>query len=80
MKKLVLVAALFMLVCGGSFLAHAQDPVKKGQPGTEQSKDSTTTEPAKQDTIVEEPQSDQPTTEDPQSDTSATDMSAQFAE
>ena len=30
MKKLVLVAALFMFVCGGSFLANAQDPVKTG--------------------------------------------------
>ena len=26
MKKLVLVAALFMFVCGGSFVANAQDP------------------------------------------------------
>ena len=25
MKKLVLVAALFMFVCGGSFVANAQD-------------------------------------------------------
>lgn len=80
MKKLVLVAALFMLACGGSFLANAQDPVKTGKPGTEQSKDTTTTEPAKQDTTVEEPQSDQPTTEDPQSETPAAGTSAQFAE
>ena len=31
MKKLVLVAALFMFVCGGSFVANAQDPVKTQQ-------------------------------------------------
>ena len=31
MKKLVLVAALFMFVCGGSFVANAQDPKQKNQ-------------------------------------------------
>mgnify|MGYP004515342201 CR=1 FL=1 len=29
MKKLVLVAALFMFVCGGSFLAQAKSPVEQ---------------------------------------------------
>ena len=40
MKKLVLVAALFMFVCGGSFVANAQDPVKtqQQQPATEKLK------------------------------------------
>lgn len=40
MKKLVLVAALFMFVCGGSFVANAQDPVKTQQqrPATEKLK------------------------------------------
>ena len=28
MKKLVLVAALFMFVCGGTFLAQAKAPVE----------------------------------------------------
>ena len=35
MKKLVIVVAMFMFVCSGSFLAMAQDPVKT-QPATEQ--------------------------------------------
>ena len=85
MKKLVLVAALFMLVCGGSFLANAQDPVKKEKPVTEQSKDSTTTEPVKEDSTVEEPKSaepksDQPATEDSENDAPATSTSTQSAE
>ena len=29
MKKLVLVAALFMFVCGGTFLAQAKAPVEQ---------------------------------------------------
>lgn len=39
-EKLVLVAALFMFVCGGSFVANAQDPVKtqQQQPATEKLK------------------------------------------
>lgn len=40
MKKLVLVAAMFMFVCGGSLLVKAQDPVKT-EKKTEQCKDST---------------------------------------
>ena len=41
MKKLVLVAALFMFVCGGSFVANAQDPVKtqQQQPATEKTEE-----------------------------------------
>ena len=34
MKKLVLVVAMFMFVCGGATFAMAQDPVKT-QPATE---------------------------------------------
>ena len=35
MKKLVLSVAMFVFVCGGSFVAMAQEPVKTQQP-TEQ--------------------------------------------
>ncbi len=68
MKKLVLVMMLFM--CGSSFLAIAQDPVKKNQPTTEKT-DSTTTKPAK-----DEPQSNEPANEKPDS----TQTSTQVAE
>ena len=57
MKKLVLVVAMFMFVCGGATFAMAQDPVKT-QPATEQTKgteDSTTSEPAKDEPKAEEP-------------------------
>ena len=37
MKKLVLVVAMFMFVCGGATFAMAQDPVKT-QPATEEPK------------------------------------------
>ena len=37
MKKLVLVVAMFMFVCGGSIFAMAQDPVKT-QPATEKNR------------------------------------------
>ena len=37
MKKLVLVVAMFMFVCGGATFAMAQDPVKT-QPATENRK------------------------------------------
>ena len=44
MRKLVLVAAMFMFVCGGSFLVKAQDPVKtQNQTEQKSSKDSTGT-------------------------------------
>lgn len=54
MKKLVLVVAMFMFVCGGSFFAMAQEPVQNAQ--TSQVtvvtdtivKDTTTTEPVKE--------------------------------
>ena len=49
MKKLVLVVAMFMFVCGGSIFAMAQDPVKT-QPATEKTEsteETTTSEPAK---------------------------------
>ena len=51
MKKLVLVAALFMFVCGGSFVANAQDPVKtqQQQPATEKTEEPKATEPAKEE-------------------------------
>lgn len=64
MKKLVLVAAMFMFVCGSSFFAMAQDPVKTPQSPTEQKQDSTTTEPAK-DEQKEEPAKDAPASETP---------------
>ncbi len=51
MKKLVLVAALFMFVCGGSFVANAQDPVKtqQQQPATGNAEEPKTAEPAKEE-------------------------------
>ena len=72
MKKLVLVAALFMLVCGGSFVANAQDPVKTQNP-TEQTKDSTSTAtPATEEPKAEEPKTDEPKSDEPKSDAPAT--------
>ena len=55
MKKLVLVAALFMFVCGGSFLANAQDPVKTQQPATEKTEEPKTEAPAKDAPATETP-------------------------
>ena len=40
MKKLVLVAALFMFVCGGSFLAQAKAPVEQPSKTTTLSNDT----------------------------------------
>lgn len=68
MKKLVL--AMMVFLCGSSFFALAQDPVKKPQTPTEQ-KDSTKTEPVK-----EESQPVEPGTETPDS----TKIPSQFAE
>ena len=65
MKKLVLVAALFMFVCGGSFLANAQDPVKTQQPATEKTEEPKATEPAKEEPKAEEPKTEAPATETP---------------
>ena len=51
MKKLVLVVAMFMFVCGGSFFAMAQEPVQKVQSSSMEVvtdtivKDTTTTQP-----------------------------------
>ena len=62
MKKLVLIVAMFMFVCGGSIFAMAQDPVKT-QPATEKTEsteETTTSEPAK-----EEPKADAPAAETP---------------
>ena len=58
MKKLVLVAALFMFVCGGSFVANAQDPVKtqQQQPATGNTEEPKTAEPAKEEPKAEEPE------------------------
>ena len=67
MKKLVLVAALFMFVCGGSFLANAQDPVKTQQPATEEPK-------------AEEPKTEAPATETPATETPAAETPAQPAQ
>ena len=77
MKKLVLVAALFMFVCGGSFVANAQDPVKtqQQQPATEKTEEPKATEPAK-----EEPKAEEPKAEDPANGTPATETPAQPAE
>ena len=44
MKKLVLVAALFMFVCGGTFLAHAQAPVEQPSKTTTLSNDTVVTD------------------------------------
>ena len=62
MKKLVLVAALFMFVCGGSFVANAQDPVKtqQQQPATEKTEEPKATEPAKEEPKAEEPKAKSP--------------------
>ena len=40
MKKLVLVAALFMFVCGGTFLAQAKAPVEQPSKTTTLSNDT----------------------------------------
>lgn len=56
MKKLVLVVAMFMFVCGGSFFAMAQEPV------TAQSLSSFETVVA--DTIVKDTTATQPVKED----------------
>ena len=62
MKKLVLVAALFMFVCGGSFVANAQDPVKtqQQQPATGNTEEPKTAEPAKEEPKTEEPKAEEP--------------------
>lgn len=51
MKKLVLVVAMFMFVCGSSFFAMAQDSVKPVQYVTEmpQVQDTVVTDTAKQE-------------------------------
>ena len=67
MKKLVLVAALFMFVCGGSFVANAQDPVKtqQQQPATGNAEEPKTAEPAKEEPKTEEPKAEEPKAEQP---------------
>ena len=73
MKKLVIVVAMFMFVCSGSFLAMAQDAVKT-QPATEQTEgteDSTTSEPAKEEPKTEEPAQDAPAQDAPATETPA---------
>jgi hypothetical protein len=57
MKKLVL--AMMVFLCGSSFFALAQDPVKKTQTPTEQ-KDSTKTEPVKEESQPAEPGTETP--------------------
>lgn len=44
MKKLVLVAALFMFVCGGTFLAQAKTPVEQPSQTTTLSNDTVVTD------------------------------------
>lgn len=44
MKKLVLVAALFMFVCGGSFLAQAKAPAEQPSKTTTLSNDTVVTD------------------------------------
>ena len=44
MKKLVLVAALFMFVCGGTFLAQAKAPVEQPSKTTTLSNDTVVTD------------------------------------
>ena len=46
MKKLVLVAALFMFVCGGSFLAQAKTSVQQPSDVTSMSNDTVVTDTA----------------------------------
>lgn len=46
MKKLVLVAALFMFVCGGSFLAQAKTSVQQPSEVTTLSNDTVVTDTA----------------------------------
>ena len=78
MKKLVLVVAMFMFVCGGSIFAMAQDPVKT-QPATEKTEsteETTTSEPAKEEPKAEEPAQNAPATDAPAS----TETPAQSAE
>lgn len=82
MKKLVLVAALFMFVCGGSFVANAQDPVKtqQQQPATEKTEEPKATESAKEEPKAEEPKAEEPKAEAPANGTPATETPAQPAE
>ena len=87
MKKLVLVAALFMFVCGGSFVANAQDPVKtqQQQPATGNTEEPKTAEPAKEEPKTEEPKAEEPKAEQPAANapangTPATETPAQPAE
>ena len=44
MKKLVLVAALFMFVCGGTFLSQANAPVEQPSKTTTLSNDTVVTD------------------------------------
>lgn len=46
MKKLVLVAALFMFVCGGSFLAQAKTSAQQSSEVTTMSNDTVITDTA----------------------------------
>ena len=77
MKKLVLVAALFMFVCGGSFVANAQDPVKTQQ---QQPATGNTEEPKTEEPKAEEPKAEQPAANAPANGTPATETPAQPAE
>ena len=87
MKKLVLVAALFMSVCGDSFVANALDPVKpqQQQPATGNAEEPKTAEPAKEEPKTEEPKAEEPKAEQPAANapangTPATETPAQPAE
>ena len=69
MKKLVLVVAMFMFVCGGATFAMAQDPVKT-QPATEKTESTektTTSEPAKEEPKDEKPAQNAPANDAPAS-------------
>ena len=76
-----------LFVCGGSFVANAQDPVKtqQQQPATGNTEEPKTAEPAKEEPKTEEPKAEEPKAEQPAANapangTPATETPAQPAE
>ena len=83
MKKLVLVVAMFVVVCSSAFVANAQDPVKNQQ--QTETKDTITTEEqqAVEVKVTEEKSENgttEQTTEETQQETVNTQDSTQVAE
>ena len=64
MKKLVLSVAMFVLVCSGSFVAMAQEPVKTQQPTEQVEDDKKPCEENKEECSKEETTQDAPAQEE----------------